>query len=1043
MKPHVLTLLLALTLVIFSSLTSVKSDDKKSADDKASTGDKKMDAMIEKKEDSFPTPINNQPANDQPGTAQEALAKIKVPEGFSVQLFASEPEVNQPISINYDHKGRLWVSECYTYGGYPGWANNLRDRVIILEDKDNDGKADERKVFWDKGNRLSSALTGFGGLYILNDGALSFIPDLNEDDVPDSEPQVLLDGFNKEEITHNIVNGLFWGHDGWLYGRQGIQATSFIGPPGSPRAERTSINCSIWRFHPVTHQFELVAQGTTNPWGFDYNDIGEYFFTNNVIGHLWHVMPGAHYHRMYGSDFNPYVYELIEQTADHFHWNNSKTWQDSRAGEEADELGGGHSHCGGMIYQAKLWPEKFYNSMLMCNTHGHRINIDYLEEHQSGFSGKHRGDFFFASDAFFRGVSIVQTPDANIIVSDWVEHGECHDNDGVHRTSGRLYKVTYGEAEKPVAKIDLSLLSSEELAKLQLHTNDWWCRMARLVLQERAVKGDNLDATAKVLHEIYETQGDVTRKLRALWCLDSINKIDNAFLTTVLNQDDYHLRNWAVKALGNHLVLAQNKPDQVKKVTAEIAQALATAAAKENKPMVRLALASISQYLPPADRFAILTPITRHLEDHDDRTLSLMFWYAAEPAVPLYPQAALELALTTRIPFLQESIARRLASEIKSSPALVTQLIDTILKSDEVETQVQLLAGFNKGLSGWRKIKAPSNWETLYQKLSSNENAEMQKLLRELALVFGEGKALTELMSIAQNDKGALADREQALKTLIEEHPPELKNLLIKLVSDRSLEGWGVRGLAEYDDPKIPGELIGKYQRFHPDVKRDAIVTLTSRVAFARELLKAVEQNKIPVADISAVDARQINNFKDEKLSAILSKVWGDLRDSSEEKNKTIEELKQKLTKAELAKADLVEGRMLFAKNCSNCHKLFGTGGTIGPDITGSNRDSIDYLLENIIDPSRIVGKMYRMSLFVRTDGKMLTGIILNDANDRYSIQQEKELLTLSKDDVLEMKDSDKSMMPDGVIEKLKPEEVRNLFGYLQSRTQVKLPDEK
>ena len=201
-------------------------------------------------------------------TPAESLKALKLPDGFTATMFAHEPDVRNPIGIATDERGRLWVAENYSYAEASlGWDDKLKDRVIILEDTDGDGKADKRKIFWDQGRRLTSVEIGYGGVWVLDAPKLLFIPDKNRDDVPDGEPIVMLDGWNDSAIRHNIVNGLRWGPDGWLYGRHGILQTSQVGRPGATADQRTPMNVGIWRFHPTRHTFEVVCNGTTNPWG--------------------------------------------------------------------------------------------------------------------------------------------------------------------------------------------------------------------------------------------------------------------------------------------------------------------------------------------------------------------------------------------------------------------------------------------------------------------------------------------------------------------------------------------------------------------------------------------------------------------------------------------------------------------------------------------------------------------------------------------------------------------------------------------------------
>lgn len=218
---------------------------------------------------------------------------MTVPPGFHVSLFASEPLLRQPIGMTTDSRGRLWVAENNTYSDAKiNFDLSQHDRILILEDTDHDGRADRQTVFWDQGQKLTSVEIGFGGVWALCPPRLLFIPDRNGDDVPDGKPQVVLDGFDDGVVRHNIANGLRWGPDGWLYGRHGIQATSYVGVPGTLPSQRTPINCCVWRYHPTRRIFEVVCRGTTNPWGMDWNAQGELFFINTVIGHLWHAVPG-------------------------------------------------------------------------------------------------------------------------------------------------------------------------------------------------------------------------------------------------------------------------------------------------------------------------------------------------------------------------------------------------------------------------------------------------------------------------------------------------------------------------------------------------------------------------------------------------------------------------------------------------------------------------------------------------------------------------------------------------------------------------------
>jgi len=384
-------------------------------------------------------------AESEPGPLppSESARRMTVPDGFHLSLFAGEPDVVQPIAMTTDERGRLWVVECLSY---PNWQTNGgpgHDRVIILEDRDGDGQFDTRRVFFDQGRNLSGIAIGLGGVWLCSAPQIIFIPDRNHDDAPDGPPEVMLDGWSLE-AKHNIVNDLTWGPDGWLYGCHGILSDSKVGRPGAPDNERVTINCGVWRFHPTRHRFEVVAHGTTNPWGIAFDDYGQMFIANCVIKHLFHIIPGARYERMYGRDMDPYAFRLIESCADHIHWAGGFWKTEGAEHSQNDAAGGGHAHCGAMVYLGDNWPDRYRNTFFTLNVHGHRINNELLERRGSGYLARHRPDLLKANDPWFRGVSLLCGPDGGVFMSDWCDAGECHDYIDIHRENGRIYKVTYG-----------------------------------------------------------------------------------------------------------------------------------------------------------------------------------------------------------------------------------------------------------------------------------------------------------------------------------------------------------------------------------------------------------------------------------------------------------------------------------------------------------------------------------------------------------------------------------------------------------------------
>lgn len=580
----------------------------------------------------------------------EAVKLIAAPEGFHVSLFAGEPEVAQPISTAFDERGRLWVAECYSYESSGGpWKSSVHDRILIFEDARGDGKFSKRKVFWNGAENLTSVLPGHGGVWVCSTPNLLFIPDRDRDDVPDGPPEVVLDGWNDGKIGHCVVNGLQWGPDGWLYGNQGIQGDSKVGKPGSPDSARTLFNGGIWRYHPVKKVFEVVCEGTTNPWGLDWDDYGQAFFTNCVIGHLWHVIPGAHYERMYGRDFTPNTYGLLKSCSDHFHFAG-KDWTKSRSGAEHDVLGGGHAHAGAMIYLGDNWPESYRQRIYMSNIHGHRINCDILEPRGSGYVGRHGPDLLRSSDLWFRGLNLRYGPDGGVFLNDWADVGECHDTHAVHRTSGRIYKIVYGEP-KAVEPFDLATKTDLELVGLLVHPNEWYVRQARRLLEERAIAGRDLSEAHRALKKMLAEHPQVPRKLRALWALFSSGGLAEGDLAALLDHESPHVRAWAIR-----LLVDDRKPSKA------AADKFAALAQSDPAPLVRLFLASALQRLDLPLRWPIAEALAQRAEDAEDAAIPLMLWYGVEPLVVTDLARASKLAADTKLPWLRQSIARRIAS---------------------------------------------------------------------------------------------------------------------------------------------------------------------------------------------------------------------------------------------------------------------------------------------------------------------------------------------------------------------------------------------
>ncbi|HEX6961170.1 MAG TPA: PVC-type heme-binding CxxCH protein, partial [Lacipirellula sp.] len=758
--------------------------------------------------DAGPRKPDDYPYAGLPG--EEAVKVMQLPEGFKATLFAAEPDVKQPIAMAIDHRGRLWIAEAYEYP-VRAKEGEGRDRILIFEDVDGDGRHDKRTVFAEGLNLVSGMEVGFGGVWVGAAPYLLFIPDRNGDDTPDGEPEILLDGWAYQD-THETLNTFIWGPDGWLYGCHGVFTHSRVGKPGTPDEERIPLNAAIWRYHPTRHEFEIFSEGTSNPWGVDFDDYGNAFSTACVIPHLYYNFPGGRYQRQAGSHFNPHTYADIQTIADHRHYLGDNP----HAGNgNSGDAGGGHAHAGAMIYLGGAWPEEYRGRIFMNNIHGQRINTDILKPHGSGFVGSHGPDFLLTGDLASQILNMRYGPDGNAFVIDWYDTNACHHNnvEGHDRSNGRIYKVVYGD--KKAAPVDLGKLSDVELAELVLHKNDWYVRHGRRLLQERAATGEVNAKARDRLAEIAVNHDDATRRLRAIWALHLTGGVPSNVVGPMTSDENEHVRAWSIRLL----------PEMRGAAVAQWQITLAAMAAHDPSPVVRLAIASTLQKIHPVERWPILEALTRHAEDADDHNLPLMYWYAMEPLADDLPERALELGLSCgdTIPLLRKFMIRRIASG--GSSQAMAALAQVIIDSSDADEQAEILAGIREALKGQRQAAPPENWPAAFAKAVRSDRPDIRMQAITLGITFGDEQAMKSVREMVQSNDEEPSTRRQALEALLRVKDPQLLPILLAALDEPALRETALSGLALYEDPAVPTAILQIYGELRPQQKRTALAT--------------------------------------------------------------------------------------------------------------------------------------------------------------------------------------------------------------------------
>ncbi|MGI8967025.1 MAG: PVC-type heme-binding CxxCH protein, partial [Limisphaerales bacterium] len=832
-----------------------------------------------------------------------------------------------------------------------------------------------------------------------------------------------------------------------------------MGKPGMAEDQRTPITAGIWRYHPTKKVFEVFAEGTSNPWGFDFDEHGQLIEEACVIPHLFHMIQGGRYQRQGGEHFAinrdeisrnekfrdkngkpvfPYVYDDIKTIADHVHWAGDKG---PHAGNSRSaSAGGGHAHAGLLIYQGDNWPDKYRGKIFMNNIHGACINEDILERKGSGFVGHHAPNPINFNDSWSQIINLQTGPDGAVYMIDWYDKNQCHHNDanGHDRSNGRIFRISYGETK--FQKFDLQKKTNEELVKLVPLKNEWLSRHARKILQERyhgfekhliaAFSNSNTNEPDKQIEAIHSYEKitfaftnefarspDPEARLRIIWALNSYPSFTDEWRQMAIRDKDEFVRAWGIQ-----LSVEGHSPSSLK----HLSEAFTHLVREDKSPVVRLYLASALQRLPAENRWEILTTLNSHSEDANDQNIPLMVWYASEPLVALNTKRALQMAEKSTLPNILNFTVRRAAA--LGTPEAMAEIVESLKRVTDDKHRLDILNGLSLALKGQRSAPIPRGWNEVEEKFSENSNSEIRAQVQSLSLTFGSSAALASLKKTLQDQKADLNARRTALDSLLNTKEKDLAPLLQKLLNEPVLRGAALKGLATYDEAKTPAKILAIYNSLNSSEKRDALNTLCSRANFAQPLLAAVNENKISAKDLSADLIRQLRNLKNAELDEQIQKVWGAFRDTSADKKAAIKKYKKIYHAGGSQPGDASRGRTVFSKACQQCHTLFDVGGKVGPDLTGSNRADLDYILLNIVDPNAVIPNDYRASTLETKDDRVLTGIIKKQDEKSVTILTPNETVTIPRNEIASLKQNELSMMPEGLMDALGEQEVRDLI---------------
>jgi len=940
-----------------------------------------------------------------PGPAlspQEAIAKMTVPAGFQVELVAAEPDIVNPVAMTFDERGRIWITESLEYPRQsPGPG---QDRVKVLEDSDGDGRADRFTIFADGLNIPSGIAVGYGGVWVANAPDILFLQDTDGDGRADRR-EVVVTGFGRSD-THELPNSLTWGPDGWLYGLNGVFNPSRVVHQGREHV----FTCVLFRIHPRTREFELFAEGTSNPWGVAWDNEGSAFVSACVIDHLWHLAETGYYHRQ-GGAYPPFTWK-IGSIVQHTHQKAA--------------------YCGITFFDSDAYPAEYRERLYMGNIHGNCVNVDQLERDGSTYFGRGRPDFLSANDAWFMPVVQKTGPDGCLYVLDWYDRYHCYqdarrDAAGIDRLKGRLYRVRYQDT--PRAKpFDLAQESDAQLIERLRSPNVFYRDVAQRLLSER-----NDPETRRALASLVQSDSEPRKaRMHALWSLIGGGPLAPEFHARLLASGDAGLRAWGVRAAGNMRQVDAVIRDQVVSLAgdpaADVQLQVAIAARKiEGVQPLELLLAVLTHCgqdkLVPQIVWQNLHPL---LEERGDEFVALL----NSENVRAVPQLD-ELA-----PRLVERLLSRQKADAQAALAVVKLLTEEKDALPAAVPCLNLLAARTQSgeLAGDSLALLRRDLLPRLGQLSKSQTSAVQLAAAVLAATWKDPAGIEAVREVFASSAEPARRRLQAFEALISADEPAALKLAETTLADQSVpvdfRAAVLSSLGRSDEPAIAAMVLNHYPRMEPELKPRAIELLTQRAMWARPLVEAVAEKRVSADVVNVNQVRRLQDSDDSELVQRVTAIWGTVRtERNPQRELVIAEIRRFLS---ATPGDPQAGAAVYKKVCAQCHKLYGEGQDVGPDITANGRGSFEQLLSNVLDPSLVIGVNYQARTIATTDGRILTGLLVEDSPQRVVLKmQGGKLETVPRNEVEEFHVSKLSMMPEDLEKQLSRQEMADLFAFL------------
>ncbi len=990
--------------------------------------------------------------DNDPVPPTEAEKQFETPDDLDIQLVLSEPHIAQPLFMNWDERGRLWVMEYRQYPEIAGLKmlsrdvylravydkvpkappNHVkgRDRISIHEDTDGDGVYDKHKTFVDGLNLATSFVQGRGGLWVTNPPYLLFYPDKDGDDVPDGDPEVHLEGFGMED-SHSVINSLRFGPDGWLYGAQGSTVSGNIKRPGSKEKPIRTMGQLIWRYHPELRRYEVFAEGGGNTFGVEISDEGEIFSGHNGGNTRgFHYEQGGYSRKGFGKHgplSNPYSFGYFANMKHH----NVPRFT--------------HNF---IIYEENILPDEYRGRLFGIEPLQGQVVMSDFQPDQSSFQTRDISRVVKTNDQWFRPVDIKAGPDGCIYVADLYEQRIDHSSHyagRIDRTNGRIYRLKPKKLPK-AEPFDYGKSNSKELGKLLEHHGKWHRQTAQRIIADRTTHQRNWPPDSKAPKSSPATLSksitDRTRVVNAmkaggqlglekLWQLHSHGilqgKLQSQTAKILLTHQNQFVRAWTVRLLCDHY-----------QVEPKIAKALADLAAKEPYIEVRKQLASSARRLPAKDALPIIRNLLKYDEDSKDIHQPLMLWWAIEAkASDGSRKEILDFLFADKDIWNTAIVKEHLIDRMMKRYALAGSREELIAAAellnaapDKASTDL-LLKGFEEAYKGRSLAGLPDQLVGAIAKSGGGSTA--------LKLRQGDAEAIKTAVTAVESGKGSATDRLQYLQIFGEIRRPEFIPVLLKIVDadkNADLVSAALTALQAFDDLRVGQSVVKSLKGIPGDARLVAETLLGSRSVWAIELLEAVDRGELKPEDVSDTALRKILLHDKSRIGELVAKHWGSVAGATTEEMRS--EVERLMAIVEAASGNPKKGKILYMENCGKCHTLFTEGGKVGPDLTSFKRDNLERVMINVVNPSLEIREGFENYIIITTDGRVVNGFLADKDNQVVVLRGvDGQNLIFRRDEIEDMRAIKRSVMPEGTVKKLTRQQIRDLFAYLRASQPV------